>query len=126
MTVAGYDGIFKGNAPAKKYMGTGYCADGTYSSKKEYNSVSELRFCQDACSDWPECHTVRVCDGVLTLWLMMLCSCGTTTMSASSTTTVRTTIPQRLLGVMESDTPRKLILAHVSALKTETHLISKY
>jgi hypothetical protein len=54
----GYDGIFVGNAPAKKYVGTGYCADGSYSSKKEYASVPELRYCQDACSDWPECHTL--------------------------------------------------------------------
>jgi len=54
----GFDGIFVGNAPAQKFVGTGYCKDGSYSTKKEYTGVSDLRYCQDACSDWPECHTV--------------------------------------------------------------------
>jgi hypothetical protein len=62
-TTDGFDGIFYGNAPAKKYMGTGYCADGTYGSRIYVDArtslpAADLNRCQDACSDWPECHTL--------------------------------------------------------------------
>jgi hypothetical protein len=70
-TTDGFDGIFYGNAPAKKYVGTGYCADGTYGSRLYADSRADhlgqlgadtqgtsLKLCQDACSNWPECHTL--------------------------------------------------------------------
>eukprot|EP00656_Telonema_subtile_P027813 TRINITY_DN29_c0_g1_i1.p1 TRINITY_DN29_c0_g1~~TRINITY_DN29_c0_g1_i1.p1 ORF type:complete len:761 (-),score=195.95 TRINITY_DN29_c0_g1_i1:304-2586(-) len=52
----GYDGIFVGNAPAKKYVGAGYCKEGTYSAMKNYYAT--LPKCQDDCADWNDCHTL--------------------------------------------------------------------
>eukprot|EP00658_Telonema_sp_P-2_P037508 TRINITY_DN2696_c0_g1_i1.p1 TRINITY_DN2696_c0_g1~~TRINITY_DN2696_c0_g1_i1.p1 ORF type:complete len:850 (-),score=162.98 TRINITY_DN2696_c0_g1_i1:242-2791(-) len=56
-TTDGYDGIFVGDAPARRYVGSGYCKEGTYSATKDFTAAS-LAACQDACHDWLECHTL--------------------------------------------------------------------